>query len=109
MVITYIMNFSAAIFDQARMLHNKNHKNFHIFQHPISEINGKTLGLIGGAGTIGTAVIDIAIPLGMNVIVSSRKGSFPEGHKYKDHDKVCVKDLEDLLRESDFVSINVRK
>ena len=62
MVITYIMNFGAAIFDQARDLHNGDRRNFTVFQHPIYEITGKTLGLIGGSGTIGTCVIDIAIP-----------------------------------------------
>merc|ERR1719410_437069 len=106
MVITYIMNFSAAMFDQAKMLFEKNHKNFYVFQHPISEINGKTLGLIGGAGTIGTAVADVAIPLGMKIIISSRKERLPTGHKYENHPQVSVKPLEVLLRESDYVSIN---
>lgn len=106
MVITYIMNFSAAIFQQAKMLHNGNHENFRTFQHPIYEITGKTLGLVGGSGTIGTAVVDVAIPLGMEVLISSRSGKLPSGHKYENHPKVKVVPLDELLSASDFVSIN---
>lgn len=107
MVITYIMSFSAAMFDQARMLQSGNRSNFtDRFQHPIYEITGKTLGMVGGSGTIGTCVADVAIPLGMNVLVSSRSSSLPEGHKYKDHPKVKVVSFHELFRQSDFVSIN---
>ncbi|KAL7536205.1 hypothetical protein ACHAWF_005410 [Thalassiosira exigua] len=106
MVITYIMNFSAAIFQQAKMLHDGNQKNFHVFQHPIHEITGKKLGLIGGSGTIGTAVADVALPLGMEVLISSRLGRLPSGHKYENHPKVKVVPLDELLSSSDFVSIN---
>mmetsp|Transcript_37096 Transcript_37096/g.66828 ORF Transcript_37096/g.66828 Transcript_37096/m.66828 type:complete len:344 (+) Transcript_37096:175-1206(+) len=106
MVITYIMNFSAAIFQQAKMLHEGNHKNFHVFQHPIYEITGKKLGLIGGSGTIGTAVADVALPLGMDVLISSRSGCLPSGHKYENHPKVKVVPMDELLSTSDFVSIN---
>ncbi|KAL7513089.1 hypothetical protein ACHAXN_010341 [Cyclotella atomus] len=106
MVITYIMNFSAAIFPQAKMLHEGNQSNFRVFQHPIYEITSKKLGLIGGSGTIGTAVMDVALPLGMEVLVSSRSGRLPSGHKYENNPKVRVVPLDDLLKSSDFVSIN---
>ena len=106
MVITYIMNFAAAMFDQARMLHQNNHQNFKVFQHPIYEISGKTLGMIGGSGTIGTAVADIALPLGMNIIISSRQERLPPGHKYENHEKVRVVPFDDVFRKSDFVSVN---
>eukprot|EP00956_Cyclotella_meneghiniana_P020047 scaffold34948_cov74-Cyclotella_meneghiniana.AAC.1 len=106
MVITYIMNFSAAIFPQAKMLHEGNQSNFKVFQHPIHEITGKKLGLIGGSGTIGTAVIDVALPLGMEVLISSRSGRLPAGHKYENNVRVKVVPLEELLSSSDFVSIN---
>lgn len=106
MVITYIMNFGAAMFDQARMLHNGDRRNFTVFQHPIYEITGKTLGLIGGSGTIGTCVIDVAIPLGMKILISSRAGCLPPGHKYENHPSVRVVPTDDLFRQSDFVSIN---
>mmetsp|Transcript_962 Transcript_962/g.1681 ORF Transcript_962/g.1681 Transcript_962/m.1681 type:complete len:341 (-) Transcript_962:81-1103(-) len=106
MVITYILNFGAAIFDQARMLHNQDRTNFKVFQHPIYEITGKTLGLIGGSGTIGTCVADVALPLGMNVIISSRSGKLPSGHKYENHPKVKVVSFDKLFQQSDFVSVN---
>lgn len=106
MVITYIMNFSAAIFPQAKMLHEGNQQNFHVFQHPIYEITGKKLGMIGGSGTIGTAVTDVAIALGMYVLISSRSGRLPPGHKYENHPKVKVVPLDELFSTSDFVSIN---
>lgn len=106
MVITYIMNFSAAIFQQAKMLHEGNRENFQVFQHPIYEINGKKLGLIGGSGTIGTAVADVALPLGMDVLISSRSGRLPSGHKYENNPRVKVVPLDELLSTSDFVSIN---
>eukprot|EP00593_Proboscia_inermis_P000957 CAMPEP_0171296236 /NCGR_PEP_ID=MMETSP0816-20121228/4919_1 /TAXON_ID=420281 /ORGANISM="Proboscia inermis, Strain CCAP1064/1" /LENGTH=217 /DNA_ID=CAMNT_0011769549 /DNA_START=1 /DNA_END=654 /DNA_ORIENTATION=- len=106
MVITYIMNFSAAMFSQAKMLHDGNKKNFHVFQHPIYEITDKTLGLIGGSGIIGTAVADVALPLGMKVMISSRRGKLPPGHKYENHPRVTVAPLEEMLSVSDFVSIN---
>ena len=106
MVITYVMNFSAAIFQQAKMLHEGNQTNFKVFQHPIYEITNKKLGLIGGSGTIGTAVADVALPLGMEVLISSRSGKLPAGHKYENHDRVKVVSLDELLASSDFVSIN---
>lgn len=106
MVITYVMNFSAAIFQQARMLHAGDRRNFEVFRHPISEITGKRLGLIGGSGTIGTAVTDVALPLGMDVLVSSRSGRLPSGHKYEGNPRVRVVPLDELLSTSDFVSIN---
>lgn len=106
MVITFIMNFGAAIFDQARALHQGDRRNFTVFRHPIYEITGKTLGLIGGSGTIGTCVIDVAIPLGMNILISSRAGKLPAGHKYEKHPQVNVVEKDELLKKSDFVSIN---
>lgn len=106
MVITYIMNFGAAMFDQARALHEGDRSNFKVFQHPIYEITGKTLGMIGGSGTIGTCVADVALPLGMNILISSRAGKLPPGHKYEHHPDVEVVPFDELFRRSDFVSVN---
>jgi glycerate dehydrogenase len=106
MVITYIMNFSAAIFQQAKKLHDGDQSNFHVFQHQIHEITGKVLGLIGGSGTIGQAVTDVALALGMDILISSRSSQLPTGHKYRNHPRVKVVPLDELLSTSDFVSIN---
>ena len=106
MVITYIMNFSAAMFQQAKKLNDGDQTNFTVFQHPIYEITGKILGLIGGSGTIGTAVADVALALGMNILISSRSGRLPSGHKHENNTQVKVVPFDDLLSTSDFVSIN---
>jgi len=106
MVITYVMNFSAAIFPHARMLYEGNQINFKVFQHPIYEIHSKTIGLIGGSGTIGKAVTEVALALGMDVLISSRSGKLPPGHRYENQHRVSVVSLEELLKTSDFVSIN---
>jgi glycerate dehydrogenase len=106
MVITYVMNFSSAMFHQARMLRDGDRSNFEVFKYPIYEITGKVLGLVGGSGTIGTAVIDVALPLGMEVLISSRSGRLPSGHKYEDHPRVRVVPLDELLSSSDYVSVN---
>ncbi len=59
--------------------------------YPLFELRGKTLGLIGGNGTIGKKVRDLATPFGMDVIVSSRSSG-------------CS--MEELLKRSDFVSLH---
>jgi glycerate dehydrogenase len=108
MAITYLMNLSVSMFDQQRMLLRGDRSNFMgPFTLPLMEINGKTLGLVGGAGRIGSKVADIGLALGMDIIVSSRAGAFPAGHRHESNPRVTVvKDLEPLLKESDFVSIH---
>lgn len=77
------------------------------FKLPLMELGGKTAGLIGGAGKIGSKVADICLALGMNVIISSRAGELPDGHHLLGNRKVqVVSDLAPLLSESDFVSIH---
>ena len=79
MAITYLMNLSISMFEQQRMLNDGDRRNFTgPFTLPLSELNGKTIGLIGGGGLIGSKVCDIALVLGMNVIISSRAGKLPE-------------------------------
>ena len=65
------------------------------------ELPGKTIGLIGGLGAIGTRVGVLAQALGMEVLASSRTA--PAG---KRDDGVTVCSVDELLRESDFVSIH---
>jgi glycerate dehydrogenase len=108
MAVTYVMNFSVSMFDQQRMLQAGDRSNFTgPFTLPLMELGGKTIGLIGGSGAIGSKVADICLVLGMNVIISSRAGKLPESHRLANHERVTVvKDLEPLLCESDFVSIH---
>ena len=106
MDITNVMIVGAATVEQARMAHDGDGRNCTVFQQPIYEVTGKTLGLIGGSGTIGKCVADVALPLGMNILISSRAEQLPPGHKYANNPRVRVVPLDDLLQQSDFVSIN---
>lgn len=106
MVITYVLNFSCSFVEQQKMLFAGDKSNFHgPFTLPLREVYGKTIGLIGGSGNIGTCVANVALSLGMNVLISSRSG-LPAGHAHENNPRVSVVTLDDLLRESDFVSIH---
>jgi glycerate dehydrogenase len=109
MAITYLLNFSSSMFQQQHMLRcEKNRANFTgPFTLPLHEVNGKVLGLVGGAGRIGTTVAKIALSLGMNIIISSRRGTLHEEHELKDHPNVrCTSDVNYLLQNSDYVSLH---
>jgi len=74
--IAFMMNFASNMFRQQHMLSKNNRANFTgPFTLPLMELNGKTLGLIGGSGRIGTKVAEIAVVLGMNIIISTRRRS----------------------------------
>jgi len=70
---------------------------FCLLDHPIIELNGKTLGLIG-YGNAGKAVAKIATAFGMELLISQRPGSSccPHGRA----------PLLELLRQSDIVSLH---
>ncbi len=106
--ITYVMNFAMNLFEQQAMLQRNDRSNFNgPFTLPLMELNGKTLGLVGGSGRIGTKVAEIALVLGMKVVISSRNPRLPESHALYNNPRVCVTtDVDDLLRESDFVSLH---
>jgi glycerate dehydrogenase len=108
MAITYLMNFSVSMFRQQKMLWSNDRANFTgPFTLPLHEINGRTLGLVGGAGRIGTKVAEIGLALGMNVIISSRRGTLPESHPLQDDPRVsCTANVDDVLRNSDYVSLH---
>ena len=67
------------------------------------ELNGKTLGIIG-LGRIGKAVAKRAQAFGMKVIYHNRRPLTSEEEKNLD---VEYRSLEQLLKESDFVSLHV--
>ncbi len=62
------------------------------------DIKGKTMGVIG-LGRIGSTVATLALGLGMKVIANNRSP--------KNMDGVEMVDLEELLKRSDVISINV--
>ena len=107
MVITFMLNFSCSFVGQQRMLFKNDRSNFTgPFTLPLRELKDKSIGLVGGSGNIGTCVANIALALGMNVIISSRSGKLPSGHMHEHNPRVQVKSLDDLLKDSDFVSIH---
>ena len=101
LVITYILNFSSSLIKQQIMIKQKNFDNFtkHL-ELPHFELQNKTLGVIGGGGAIGKAVIKIALALGMNIIIYTRT------EKPWDNPNVHFVSLEELLKQSDFVTIH---
>ena len=74
--------------------------DFCFWNHPLMELDGKTMGIIG-YGSIGQAVGEIAQALGMNLLVHSRH-TRPELESETCH----YADLETLLAKSDVVSLH---
>ena len=106
--ITYVMNFAMNVFQQQAMLQNNDRSNFNgPFTLPLMELNGKTLGLVGGSGRIGTKVAEIALVLGMKIVISSRNPCLHESHALYGNPSVRVtSDVDEVLRDSDFVSLH---
>mmetsp|Transcript_29363 Transcript_29363/g.63856 ORF Transcript_29363/g.63856 Transcript_29363/m.63856 type:complete len:362 (+) Transcript_29363:43-1128(+) len=108
LVMTYVLNFSCSMFEQQKRLFDGNRASFTtgmaggggtvIFDLPHRELRGQTIGLIGGGGNIGLAVADLANAFGMRVIISDL--AKPR------RDNVEWVSLEDLLAQSDYVSIH---
>lgn len=101
LVITFMLNLSSSLIEQQIMLHQKNFDNFtKCLQVPHFELQEKTLGVIGGTGAIGQNVINIALTLGMNILVYNRTP------KSVSDAKVKFVTLEELLKQSDFITIH---
>jgi glycerate dehydrogenase len=71
--------------------------NFCLMTHPISELAGKTLGLVG-LGALGNGVARLAKAFNMSVLVAARPGSgdVPEGRV----------PMDELLAHSDVISLH---
>lgn len=111
-------------FALARFLHESNRlmplegeTHFNAMKKSFSkacELSGKTLGVIG-FGSIGQEVVKMGIALGMNVRVLTRKPrtetltlNFFNGQSL-DFEITSGNDMDEFLRESDFISINTPK
>ncbi|WP_394699697.1 NAD(P)-dependent oxidoreductase [uncultured Anaeromusa sp.] len=100
LAMTFVLNLSASLPQQQSMLDRKDFSNFTKFlQVPHFEVAGKTLGVIG-AGAIGRESIKIGVALGMNVLVYD---PFP---KEWTEGNVKNASLEDVLRQSDFITLH---
>ena len=97
--IMLMLNLASSMQVQLAMLARGDHQNF--TQHllvPDIELNGKTLGVLG-AGHIGRQVIRIAQTMEMNVLVATRTPR-------PDEEGIRYVSREEMLRESDFVSLH---
>lgn len=72
-------------------------RTFSMFPIPLTELKGKTLGIIG-LGSIGQKTAEIGNAFGMRVIAYN--------HSKKDVKNVMQTDLDTVLRESDFLSLH---
>jgi len=99
--ITMVLNLSCSFMQQQKKLALRDRLGWRTLGDlPHFEVQGKTLGLVGGRGTIGSRVTDIALAFGMKVLISSRRPE-PVGKA-----GVEVVDVPTLLSRSDFVSIH---
>lgn len=100
-VFSAILTFSRRHHDYLQTVSKGNWERattFCLHDHPIRELAGQTLGIIG-YGELGKAVADMAAAFGMNILVAQRPGSPgkpPPG-------RVA---LQQLLAESDIVSLH---
>ena len=97
--ILLILSLASSLQKQIRMLAAGNHDNFHthlMVDHV--EVNGKTLGVVG-YGAIAKEIITVAKALGMKILVSTRTPR-------PDEDGVRFVTLDEVLAQSDFVSLN---
>ena len=100
LAISGILNLSSSMKVQQLMLQKKNYDNFTKYlMVPHFEVLNKTLGVIGSGG-IGRQVINIALALGMKILVNNRTP------KQWDDPRVQQASLDDLLKQSDFVTLH---
>lgn len=101
MVFSHILNYAQNVAVHANSVSAGewvSSVDFAYWKTPQIELEGKTLGIIG-FGQIGQAVAKIGLALGMKVIFNNRS------KKETDLEATQV-DLDKLLSESDFISIN---
>lgn len=97
--VMLMLNLASTMQVQLRMLERGDRRNFtQRLMVPHTELNGKTLGLVG-AGGIGGQVIRIAQAMDMKILVYRRT---PQ----EDGDGIRYVSLDTLLRESDYVSLH---
>ena len=98
-VMLLMLELASSMTKQHRMLARGDHSNFtdHLSVDHI-ELNGKTLGVIG-TGNIGMEVIRIAQVMDMRILAKAH-------HKKEDSCGIHYVSLDELLRESDFISLH---
>jgi glycerate dehydrogenase len=102
MVFAHILHFYNHVAEHSTSVRNENwctSKDFCYWEHPLTELAGKTLGIVG-LGKIGSAVATVALAFGMRVLACNRSTPplVPEG--------VVMTDLESIFQQSDIVSLH---
>lgn len=101
MVFSHVLHFVQNVAVHAKSVSNgawAESKDFAYWLTPQNELAGKTMGIVG-FGQIGQAVAKIALAFGMKVIFNNRS-------KKKTELDATQVDLDTLLQQSDFISIN---
>ena len=97
--IMLLLNLNSTMQRQISMLAKGDKSNFTDYlQVSHIEVNDKTLGVIG-YGNIGKEVVKIGIALGMHILVYTRTPK-------EDNEFIHFVSLEELLKQSDFVSLH---
>ena len=98
-VIMMLLNFASTMQQQIGMLARGDRSNFTKPLHvPHTEVNGKTLGIIG-AGHIGMAVVKVAKALDMNILIHTRTPK-------ENGDGIRYVSLDELLANSDYITLH---
>lgn len=100
MVFAYIMEFSKRVSSYSEFVKNdgwKKAKSFAEFVFPMTELSGKTIGIIG-YGSIGKAVAKIAKAFNMKILVHTR--TIPINY----NSKIEYVSIEKIFSESDFIT-----
>lgn len=119
LVLAHLFSLSRMLHSAHRDMPNSGHTDFKKHKKTYSkgfELSGKTLGIVG-FGRIGQALASMALGLGMKVLPVSRKiepfsiplhinPAYPDAQFNIDLESVH---LQDMLAESDFVSLHVPK
>lgn len=88
--------------EEGKALYSEGRNNKELFSKP-EDLSGKTMGVVG-AGNISVRIMDYAQMLGMKVICWTRN---PGHHSELTDRGVVFTDLDDLLREADYISVNL--
>lgn len=97
-----MLEFCQQVGHHSRTVHSgkwSKSEDFCYMDFPLIELRNQTLGIVG-YGSIGEALAKMALSFGMKILVNKRTPpqSLPEG--------VVFSDLETLLKQSDFISLN---
>lgn len=100
-VFAFILHFANQVDLHSKSVHDgdwSNCSDFCYWKSPLTELYGKTLGIIG-FGSIGSQVAKLAECFGMNVLVSARTKK-----DLSDYKNTVQTDIDTILKESDYIT-----